>query len=271
MNKSKKTFNFFDKHEKFWETSMGSWFPGQRIVFRGKDLFTDLKDISWMGLLLYGITGRFFDDKQIRLFESIWILSTSYPEPRLWNNRIAALAGTARSSGNLGLSAALAVSEAKVFGHQVNRETSDFLFRVMDIWKSDENLEEHIKSEMKTNRRIGGFGRPIIKTDERLAPLIDIAEQLDFSNGDYVKLVFSIEKILIKNRYRMYMNVSALTTALLADQGLDREEIYHYRSLMFSAGIIPCFIDAANKPTGAFFPLSCEKINYQGEAIRSWE
>src|SRR5919106_230924 len=78
--------------EDHWVTSMGAWFPGERVVLRGKDLFHDLKDLSWMALLLFGITGRIPDERQVRLFEGIWALSTSFPEPRLWNNRVAALA-----------------------------------------------------------------------------------------------------------------------------------------------------------------------------------
>ena len=42
---------------------------------------------------------------------ALWV-NTSYPDARIWNNRVAALAGSARSTGNLGVSAALAVSEA---------------------------------------------------------------------------------------------------------------------------------------------------------------
>ena len=29
-------------------TSMGAFFPGERVVFRGKDLFTSLKDLDWL-------------------------------------------------------------------------------------------------------------------------------------------------------------------------------------------------------------------------------
>jgi hypothetical protein len=41
--------------------------------------------------------------------------------------------------------------------------------------------------------------------------------------------------------------------------------------LSFSAGIIPCFIGAMEKPEGAFFPLSCRRIQYQGKPRRAWD
>ena len=85
------------ENENHWETRMGGWFPGERVVYRGQDLHVDLKDMSWMELYVYGITGRRFDEKQLKILNAIWA-NTSYPEPRLWNNRVAALAGTARST-----------------------------------------------------------------------------------------------------------------------------------------------------------------------------
>ena len=94
-----------EDYEDNWETGLGAWFPGERVVFRGMDLFSDLKDMPWMGLLLFGITGRIFNKSQIQLFEAIWTISVSFPDPRLWNNCIAALAGSARSTAHLGVSA----------------------------------------------------------------------------------------------------------------------------------------------------------------------
>jgi hypothetical protein len=255
-----------------WETDLGAWFAGERVVFRGKDLFSELRDMPWMGLLLYGMTGRFFDEKQIRLCEGIWVLATSYPEPRLWNNRIAAYAGTARSSLNLGLGAAIAVSEAKVYGHQVNMETVDFLFKVKALVDKGEDFGPFIKGVLKTHRRVGGYGRPIVRTDERISPLLELASELGLANGPFVKMVFEIEKFLLDNRYRMKMNISALSTALLADQGFEKRQIYYFRSLMFTAGIIPCYLDAVQKPAKAFFPLRCSRIHYNGRhPPRTWE
>ena len=62
------------KSEDNWITDMGAWFGGDRVIFRGKNLFTDLFDKSWMDVLLYGITGREFDQAQMRLWNSLWVL-----------------------------------------------------------------------------------------------------------------------------------------------------------------------------------------------------
>jgi citrate synthase len=261
---------FLKKYVDRWETDLGKWFPGERVVFRGKDLLTELKDMSWMGLFLYGITGRFFKENQIRLLEGICTLTTSYPEPRLWNNRIAALAGTARSSGKLGLAAAIAVSEAKIYGHRANAGTVDFLFEAKEVLEAGDNLEQFVYSQLAKKRKIGGFGRPLTDVDERIGPLMNLAESLSLAQGAFVRMVFEIKDILKRRTPPLQMNVSALATALIADQGLSKQEISHYRASYFSIGIIPCYIDAATKPEGAFFPLSCERIKYEGRARRKW-
>ena len=110
-----------------WPTNMGGWQPGKDVSFRGKSLLKDLNHLSWMSLIIYAITGKEPEPKQLELYEGIWVISTSFPDPRLWNNRIAALAGTSRSTVNLGVSAGIAVSEATIYGHRPLLAAIDFL------------------------------------------------------------------------------------------------------------------------------------------------
>ncbi len=252
-------------------TRMGAWFPGERVVFRGKDLFNELSHQRWMGLLLYGITGRLFTDKQIQLFEGIWTLSTSYPDPRLWNNRVAALAGTARSTGALGIGAAVAVSEATIYGGRPVLGAIDFLLRAQKHLDKGFELADFVNQQLQQNRLIAGYGRPIIGIDERIEPLTEFAAQLGFRDGPYVELAFQVEEILLKNRFRLHMNVAALAAALAADQGLSEQEYYQYSVLCFTAGMFPCFINERNEPEGTFLPLSCRRVSYNGPPRRSWD
>jgi len=258
-------------HEDHWVTSMGAWFPGERVVFRGKDLFHDLKDLRWMALLLYGITGRMFDENQVRLFEGMWVLSTSYPDPRLWNNRIAALAGTARSTAALAIGAANAVSEASLYGRRPDIRAIDFLLRTQVQLSKGADLEELVTVELKKYRRIFGYGRPVTSKDERIDPMITLARELGFSEGSYVRLAFAVQGILLQGRWRLYMNIAALLAALAADQGLSRHEYYQFMVLSFSGGMFPCYIDALNKPQGTLFPLRCDRIkSVDGKPRRMW-
>lgn len=252
-------------------TSVGGCFPGERAVFRGRDLHTDLKDASWFDLYLFGITGRRFSAAQLRLLETIWTY-TSYPDARLWNNRVAALAGSAGSTANLGLAAAIAVSEAALYGRQVDIAVADFFVRARRKIEKGEALETTIDEELRLNRGIGGYGRPVARAsaDERNGPILKVAEELGLAGGDYVKLAFAVERILAGRRLRMRMNFAGLAAALALDAGLDPTEYYLFVIPAFVAGMPPCYIDAAERPRGATLPMRCEAVAYTGPPVRTW-
>ncbi len=254
------------------ETDLGAWFPGERVVFRGKDLFSELADLPWMGLVLYGITEKIMTEAQIKLFEGIWSLSVSYPDPRLWNNRVAALAGTTQSTASLGVAAATAVTEAKIYGGQANHGAIQFLKQALNVYQQDRNtLADFVNSELKRNRSLPGYGRPLVGTDERIEPLMKLVSTLGFQNGEILQLAFEIEQILKDQRRRLCLNVTGVAAALSADQGLTTRQYSALASIAFSAGIVPCYLDAVDKSPASFFPLRCERLNYKGPEIRSWD
>jgi hypothetical protein len=253
-----------------WNTSMGLVFPGERVVIRGKDLFHELHDMRWMDFFLFGITGRRFDDKQIRLFEGMWVLCTSYPDPRIWNNRIAALAGTARSTSALGVSAAISISEAQIYGFKPIVGAYDFLVQTNQRISSGEDLEHIIITEIKRLRVIPGYARPFGDADERVIPLLDLADRLGLSNGEHTRLAFEIDEFFRSRRYRLRINIAALAAALAADQGLSSFEYNQYVLPCFIGGMVPCYIDTHNRPEGSFLPLSCHRISYEGKPNRKW-
>src|SRR3569833_3099554 len=184
------------ENEGRWRTKMGAFFPGKRVVFRGKDLFTELGHLSWMQIYLYGITGRIITEAQGKLIEGMWVLCTSYPDPRLRNNRIGSLAGTSRTTGNLGISAAIAVSEASIYGRRPDNRAINFLLRARRLLNDGKPLNEIVESELAQYNTKYGYGRPIVNTDERIRPMQELAQRLHLSNGPYVKLAFDIEHTL---------------------------------------------------------------------------
>ncbi|MBN4078878.1 hypothetical protein JYT96_02630 [Gammaproteobacteria bacterium AH-315-C21] len=254
-----------------WQTAIGRWFPGERVVIRGKDLFTELKDMRWMELMLFAITGRHFSENEIRLFEGIWVLCTSYPDPRLWNNRVASLAGTVRSTPTLALSGANALSEAEIYGRKPDVRAYDFLVRCKErLELTNIKLEEIIQQELKAHRVIAGYGRPLINQDERIKPLSNLLEKLGLDIGAHLNLANKIEATLLEGRWRMKMNIAAPIAAIAADRGLSRNEFLHYMCLCFTGGMLPCFMDALDKTEGTFLPIRCNKVSYEGKNIRNW-
>lgn len=252
-----------------WVSRMGGWFPGERVVFRGCDLHRDLKDLSWMELYVFGITGRRFTPVEIRILNAIWVY-TSFPDPRLWNNRVAALAGTARSTGALGIGAAVAVSEASIYGRRPDIRAIDFLLRAKRQRDGGEAVRAIVEDELQRYRGIPGYGRPITRGDERIPHMLALLRETGGEQGAYVQLALAVERELAAGRWRMQMNIAALYAALALEIGLTPREYYLFMIPCFVAGMLPCTVEAEKKTEGAFFPLRCARIAYEGAPRRFW-
>ena len=269
--KKDKTKSDLSEFEDNWETEMGAAFLGERVIIRGKDLFKEFSNKRWQSLLLFIVTGKMFKQNEIEMLEQIWTLSSNYTDPRIWNNRVAALAGTVKSTAHLGAGAACAVTEAKVYGGQPILEAADFIIRAKKNVDEGGLLEKYVVKELTNNRVVAGFGRPMSGVDERIKPLEQIMKRLQFDKGVHVQLAYEVEKILLSGRWRLRMNISALAAAVAADIGLTAKQFYLWLVNGFSAGMIGCYLDASSKPEGSLFPLRCERVSYKGKGVRHWE
>lgn len=256
-------------HAGILRTKVGAFWPGQRAVFRGHDLHRDFRHADWLELFVFGITGRHFTPQQLKLLHAIWVV-TSYPDSRIWNNRVAALAGSTRSSPTLGLTAALAVSEATIYGGGAGIRAFDFITRARQAVDAGVPLRDFVSEEVAA-RYLYGYGRPIHGNDERLPWLAGMAKELGLDRGPHFKLAFEVGQTLIDiGRPRLRMNYAGMVAPLGADLGLSRREFQLFRVPLFFAGMPPCWIEAADKPEGALFPIPCDKVAYAGVAPRAW-
>jgi len=190
--------NQLQQAEDNWVTDLGAWFAGERVVLRGRDLFSDLSDQSWMSIWMLSITGRTFSDELVEFWSRMWVICTSFPEPRLWNNRVGALSGSAKTTAALAVGAATAVSEAKSYGRQADVGAYAFISKVKKLVDSGASLGEILEKEMKVKHEVPpGFGRPIISVDERIPPVKRLAEELGTSKGAHYKLALAIDECLI--------------------------------------------------------------------------
>lgn len=266
MNTSNSILHQYEDH---WPTELGAVsLADGTVTFRGHDLLNALEDLSWMDLLMYGITGRRFSPAQLELFQGLWKISASYPEPRIWNNRVAALGGSVRTSAGLALGAAIATSDATLYAQRPNVQIIDFLLRAKMHCGTGMPLRDFVVEELRSQRRIPGYGRPLRSIDERLAPTERMARRLGLWGGPYT--LFALEVAEILKPYRMSMNIAALAGGLCADQGLASAEYYRLTLLAFSAGLIHCEFDATRHPEGTLFPLRCDRLRYNGPKHRPW-
>lgn len=253
-----------------WQSRMGAFFPGSHVIFRGQELHGELKAMSWFELYVFGVTGRRFTHGQLALLEAIWH-HTSYPDVRLWNNRVAGLAGTARSTGSLAVGAAIAVSEAGIYGNGIVARAMEFLLLTRARLEAGASLATCLQEELAAHRSIAGFGRPIVNGDERIPHLLALAREHGLDQGPHLRLAFAIEAALLADgRERMRMNYAAVVCALGADLGLSKQEFYLFMVPVFMAGMLPCYIEAAERPEGILFATPCSNIEYAGPAPRPW-
>lgn len=254
--------------ENYLETDMGKAFLSQRVVLRGYDLHKDLGQQDWFSLYLYSITGRFFSEKQKKILNYLWVC-TSYPDPSIWPNAVVALAASARSTASLAINAGNTVCEASIYGGRPLKKVMDFLHRTQFLLESGQAIETIIEQEIQKKGLISGYGRPLTRQDERVIHTISQAKEWGVDDGKYYCLALQIDNYLQQTR-QITINMAALAAALAADIGLSIQEFHLFMTLCFVAGMVPCFLDAQNKPEGTFFPMRCESVIYQGIKPRQW-
>ncbi|MFT3856072.1 MAG: citrate/2-methylcitrate synthase [Aquabacterium sp.] len=257
-------------HADALHTRVGAAFPGSRAVFRGHDLHRDLKDMDWLALCAFGIFGRHVPADQLKLFSSVWVW-TSYPDARLWNNRIAALAGSTRSTPSLAISAGQAITEATIFGRGNEFRAHDFFLKTRKaLAETGIPLAEYMTRFLTEGGRLAGYGRPISSVDERMPLTLDMARRLGLADGPHLALAFEIDAYMVATQRPLRMNLSALLSAFAADFGWSPREFNLLMYTCFLAGMYPCYLEAADQPPQALFAVRCEDVVYEGTAPRAW-
>lgn len=252
-------------------TWAGACFPGERAVFRGQDLHRDLADLDWMELYLFGISGKRFPRPQVTLLNAVWT-TTSYPDARIWNNRVVALAGSARSTAALGVAAAVVVSEAEIYGYQSAYSAACFFDRARKAIAAGRRIEDVVAEELATNGRIQGYGRPIaaLSVDERIPAILRLMAKEGMPRGPHLELAFEVERVLRELGKRLAMNYAAIVAAVPLDAGLTPEQCYLFMLPSFMAAMSPIYLEACERGEGTTFVLSCEQLAYRGPSRRTW-
>jgi hypothetical protein len=101
--------------------------------------------------------------------------------------------------------------------------------------------------------------------------MMDFARSIGCGEGKYIKLAFAVAEYLSASRFKYEINIAAVCAGLLADEGLKPMGFYHMATLAFTAGAMPCFIDALDQQEGCFFPLRTSRLNFTGdETVKHW-
>ena len=257
-----------EQYETHWPTTVGKAFLCDRVVLHGKDLHHQLGGWSWFKLYCFSLMGRELPDNQVKVLNFLW-LATSYPDPSIWPNHIVSLAATTRSTPSLALMAGLSVSEATIYGRRPEKVALDFFYRGQKALEQGQTIEQIVDTELGQGKIIYGYGRPLAKLDERIPHTLALIRSLGLHEGKHLKFALAVYRYL-KQSKGLSMNIVAINSSLAADIGLSPDEFQLLMTPCFIAGMTPCYIDARDKPQGAFFPIRCDSVVYAGQKTRSW-
>jgi len=258
----------FAKHRDCITSKSGGWTIGGETTMHGYNIQQQLGvHASWMQTMLLSVTGRLPPISHAYFIEKVFIL-TGYPDARLWCNRVAALAGSAKCTATSSYCAGVTSAEAMLYGRQADYKAASLLLKAKQICDrgGEEALSHFVIGQLKEKRAVYGFGRPLLKADERITPLSNEATRLGIDKGDHLTVALKIEQYLKK--YKMIMNYGGYVMAHLLDLNYSPKEIYRLLSLAFYTGIVPCYIEAFENEPSTFLPIACEDILYEGREER---
>ena len=246
----------------------GGWTIGGETMLHGYSIHSQLiHETSWMQSMVLAVTGRLYPKNECDFIESLFIV-TGYPDPRLWCNRVAALAGNARCTSAASLAIGISSAEARVYGRQADYHAACIIRDSNRIYRQQgkEALIAHIDAILEEHRFIYGFGRPLTRVEERIAPSDQVAEKLGIEAGEHLETACLIAEHLKK--WRIIMNYGGYLMSRLLDMGFVPKEIHRLLALIFHVGVLPCYIEAFENEPGTFLPIACEDILYEGRDAR---
>jgi len=253
-----------------WKSSVGAANPGVGAEFRGLDMLVEFKDWNWLSTFYFSVSGKKLSQPAEDFINGIYCMCFSYPDARIWNNGIASMSATTRSTAQLGVGAGNAVSEADFYGGRPVMKAVDFMLRATEKLNSGVSIENILEQEKADRKILYGYGRPIVARDERVAPAINLLKELGLFDRKHIQVALSMERYLENNASEFRLNICGVFAAFCADEGMTPHEVYYILTVCYSIGMLASYVDVLEKPEGHFFPFECDAINYQGMKERKW-
>ena len=252
-------------------SSRGGWKMGEGIQCCGYNMMEDLVgQVSYMQVVVLNATGRLPSRALADWIEATHIC-LSWPDPRIWCNRIGALAGTSRTSCIAGSTLGVLASESTSYGTKTLISGAEFIQHAYIKVSQGMSVDAFIDEEVKQHGGkpfFTGYVRPIAKGDERIPAMELVTKNLGFSIGEHLKLAYQIEATLNK-KYNETMNINGYMSAFLSDQGYTKLEVYRMYSSFVISGVTACYSDTVNRVEGGFSPLKTSDIVYKGPELRT--
>ena len=227
--------------------SAGIAILGDQVVVHGKNLHRQCPKLGFVHYFLFCVTGRLFDESQVRVLEELWI-STGYPDARIWCNRIAGYMGSARVDPGLSMSAALAASNSVTYGFRACQAA----YSVQSELPEDlEARNRWVQRQLESCSILAGYGRPIHGHDERIAYALQSLAQAGLQAGPALKRAFWLHSYLQRGK-GIEINIAALWAAMCIDFGVSAQQYAELMLLMFTPGYAAVYGDQRARPAFAF-------------------
>ncbi len=216
------------------------------------------------------VTGKLPEKRLADVVEGLFV-TVSWPDPRIWCNKIGVFNAMTRSSIVAAITSGGLAGDSRLYGPGSFVSVGPFFFfAYKHIVVDNESIESFIENFVYRNGGLyaPGFARPLAKGDERVPAMRRLVKELGYDIGPYSKMVIDMEDYLNKKDGEG-ANLAGFLASFLKDQGFTLEEIIGVTALCVTGGIYATYFEYINQPPESFLPLRVEDIEYIGPTPRA--
>jgi len=248
----------------------GGWTMGEGIMSHGYSLLDDIHGNATIHqVMVLNITGR-LPERRLSEWIDGFFICLSWPDPRIWCNKIGVYSALNRSSIIAAIAAGGLAGDSRMYGAGTVRAVGQFLDLAYEqIIKNMEPITSFFENFAYEQGKLKapGFARPLAKGDERIPAMCRLTRKLGYEIGAYMQMVIDMEAYLIKHEGEG-MNLAGYYVAFMMDQGYTIEEIEGIAAFCVVGGVYASYFEYINQSPNAFLPLQVEDIDYVGPEAR---
>lgn len=260
-------YALWDENRHQIRSHKGGWRIGDAVYSHGYSMMDELVgEVSYFQQMVLNITGALPERMLSEWLEACFIC-VSWPDPRVWCNQMAALAGASQTATVSGLAAGLVAADSLMYGPGSILNCYSFIDQAEQSIRQGLAVAEVVEKHLERKKDVPGYARPIAKGDERVTAMQRVSLELGFSTGPYEQLAHQVSDYLA-DEYDECINFSGYIVSFLADQGYSGIEIERLVSLAVGSGLQACYVEARDRPAGSFLPMRCADMVYTGKDDR---
>ncbi|PKL38665.1 MAG: hypothetical protein CVV41_22290 [Candidatus Riflebacteria bacterium HGW-Riflebacteria-1] len=247
-------------------SDLGGVNPDQSVTLAGYNLFSELVGNLSLAACFHLYIKKTLPSPQVERLLSAIVTATVYPDIRIWPNRAVAFCASAGTGNAAGVASGMLGMEGLMFGGDCVAECFRFLRDLKVAELNGMSLESQIAKAKAEKLKIPGFGRPIVKGDERLKPILKVAEEVGLAEGSFLSFGRKVEMVLDKE-FGIRFNVAAMIACLLGDMGYSYTEVRAFGTLFPMISFLGIFHEHSRPDAKPVFPLAISDIEYIEESV----